>query len=274
MGVFFYFFEENFAFFLEPYASAPDINPLFPILFFVILIGFMIFSYAMMALSFAGVLKGTFDLEKREDSISFGELWNSTLPYIGRVFGVVFLVFFVIFLFLGIFMFFGALVGAVTAGIGFICLLPLFLLILPLELVAYLLVSLAMAAVVVEDLGVFDALRRAWDVMKQKFWPLVLMTIILLFIQWILGMIIMLPMQVAQFAIMFSVDMMNYAPDPSTFFKPFAILMAVVIPLASLVQGLGLTYANAAWTLTYLRLTQDAKTSQSPETPVFVEPNA
>ena len=229
----------------------------------------MILSYAMVALSFAGVLKGTFDLEKREDGISFGELWAATLPYVWRIFGVFFLVFFVIFLFFGIFMLFGAMVGAVTAGIGFICLMPLFLLILPLELVAYLFASLAMAAVVVEDLGVFDALQRAWDVMKQKFWPLVLMAIILVFIQWALSMIIALPMQAVQFFAMFSMDMTSYAPDPSSFFRAFAILMAIFIPLSSIVQGLGLTYANAAWTLTYMRLTQNLV---SPETPVFVEP--
>ena len=107
--------------------------------------------------------------------------------------------------------------------------------------------------------------------MKQKFWSLVLMTIILLFIQWGLSMIIMLPMQVAQFALIFSMDMTNYVPDPSTFFRPIAILMAVFIPLASLVQGLGLTYANAAWMLTYMRLTQNPET---PEASVIAEPNA
>ena len=183
-GFFFFFSEENFPFFYNPYAPAPDINPLFIILFFVVFLGFTIFSYAMMALSFAGVLKGTLDLGNKEDKISFGELWDATLPYIGRVFGVIFLVFFVIFLFFGVFMFFGAIVGAVTAGLGFICLMPLFLLILPLELVAYLFASLAMTAVVAEDLSTFDALQRAWEVMKQKFWSLVLMTIILLFIQY------------------------------------------------------------------------------------------
>ncbi len=270
-GFFFFFSEENFPFFFNPYAPAPDINPLFIILFFVVFLGFTIFSYAMIALSFAGVLKGTLDLENKEDKISFGELWDATLPYIGRVFGVIFLVFFVIFLFFGVFMFFGAIVGAVTAGLGFICLMPLFLLILPLELVAYLFASLAMTAVVAEDLSTFDALQRAWDVMKQKFWSLVLMTIILLFIQWVLSMIIMLPMQVAQFALMFSMDMTNNVPDPSTFFRPIAILMAVFIPLASLVQGLGLTYANAAWMLTYMRLTQNPET---PEASVIAEPNA
>lgn len=258
MGGFFFFFnEENFPFFFNPYASEPDINLIFIILFIVAIFAFTILSYALMALSFAGVLKGTFDLEKREDSISFNELWEATLPYLGRVFGVFFLVFFLIFAFFGIIMFFGALVGAVTAGLGFICLMPLFLLIIPLELIAYLYASLAMATVIAEDVGVFDALKHAWEVMKQKFWQLVLMGIILVFVQWVLTMIVMLPMQVAQFAFIFSADMTNSIPDPSTFFQPFAILMAILIPVMSLIQGLGLTYANAAWMLTYLNITAE-----------------
>ena len=150
----------------------------------------------------------------------------------------------------------GAFAGALTAGLGFLCLMPLFLLILPLELIAYIFASLAMTAVVVEDLGVFDAIGRAWEVMKQKFWSLVLMGIILAFIQMALNMLIMLPMQFAQFAFIFSMDMTSSAPlDPNTFLQPFALIMVILIPLTSLVQGLGLTYANAAWILTYLDIT-------------------
>jgi len=264
MGGFFFFFDDIFPFAFEPYAPAPDINPFVIVLIVVFFFGFMIFSYAMLALSFAGVVKGTFDLESKDDSISFGELWAATLPYVWRIFGVFFLVFFVIFLFFGIIMFIGAMVGALTAGIGFLCLMPLFLLILPLELLAYLFASLAMVAIVVDDLGVFESLGRAWYMMKQKFWPLVLMAIILVFIQWAMSMIVVLPMQVVQFFIMFSMDITSYAPDPSSFFQPFSILMALFIPISSLIQGLGFTYANAAWTLTYLRLTH----TQDEEQPV------
>lgn len=256
MGGFFFFFNEEIsAFFYSSSTSVPDINPLFIVLYFVFIFDIMIFSYIMMALSFAGVLKGTLDLKDKEDKISFGELWRATLPYVGRIFGVFFLVAFTISAFLGGFMLLFSLVGAVTAGIAFICLIPLFLLILPLELIAYIFASLAMAAVIVEDLGVFDAIRRAWEVLKQKFWSLVLMGIILLFIQMALNMIIIVPMQIAQFAFMFSVDMTSSMPDPNTFLKPFAILMAVFIPLATLMQGLGLTYANASWMLSYLDIT-------------------
>ena len=256
MGVFFFFFnEENFPFFFNSYAPRPDNILPFAIVFLILFLVFIIFSYLMMALSFVGVLKGTIDLEKREDTVSFTELWSATRPYLGRVFGVFFLVFFSIFAFFGVIIFAGAIFGAVTAGLGFICLMPFFLLILPLELLAYIFASLSMTAVIAEDLGVFDAIQRGWQVFKEKFWTLVLMGIILIFIQIALNMVIMLPLQVAEFAFFFSVDMNSAFSDPREFFKVFAIIMAIVIPLTSLVQALGLSYANATWMLTYLKIT-------------------
>ncbi len=257
MGVFFFFFnEEYFSFIFEPYASPPDISPLFPILLIIVGFGFTLLSYALIALSFAGVLKGTLDLKKREDKISFGELWGLALPYFGRILGVILLTILALFVLILLPMFLTMFLTMFTAGIGMLCMIPLFLLILPLELLAYLFISIAMAAIVAEDLGVFNAIKRAWEVTKKKFWSLILMTIILLFAQFLLYMIIMIPMQIAQFFIMFSMDLTSTAsPDPDTFFRPFFIMMALFIPLISLFQGFGLTYANAAWMLTYLAST-------------------
>ncbi len=248
-GIFFFLTEDN----IFAFVDHPERTPLFLILYFAFIIIFIIFSYVMTTLSFAGVFKGTLDLQGKKDSLSFSELWTATLPYFGRVLGVLFIIFLAIFILVMIPIFLGIFVGALTAGIGFLCLMPLFFLIIPLELVGYLLASVAMAATVAEDLGVFDALRRAWEVVKKKFWTLVLMTIILAFLQWAASMIVMIPMQFAQMALMFSSDFLN-STDPNTFFRPVSILILLFMPLIALVQSLGLTYANAAWMLTYLEV--------------------
>jgi len=49
--------------------------------------------------------------------------------------------------------------------------------------------------------------------------------------------------------------------------------MMFIMPLAFLIQGAAQTYVNTAWMLVYLDRNR-AQISQSPETPVFVEPNA
>ena len=113
-----------------------------------------------------------------------------------------------------------------------------------------------MSAVVVEDLGVFDAILHAKEVLKKKFWVLLLMGFILIFVQMTFNMIVMVPMQILQFFFIFSMDMTSPTPpDMSNFFTYFAIISVIFVPLSSLAQSLGLTYANAAWMLSYLDIT-------------------
>jgi len=58
-GFFFFFNEKFFPTLFSPYAPTPDINPLFSLLFFVFIFGFIFISYAATSLSFSGVFKGT-----------------------------------------------------------------------------------------------------------------------------------------------------------------------------------------------------------------------
>ncbi len=67
-----------------------------------------------------GVIKGTSLAEKGAERISFGEIWSESLPYFWRIFGLNFLVVFAIFAIIIPFI----LLGVVTAGIAFLCLLP------------------------------------------------------------------------------------------------------------------------------------------------------
>ncbi|MBT3338436.1 MAG: hypothetical protein HN855_11690 [Anaerolineae bacterium] len=256
MGGFFYFFtEEGFLSALESGSTEPDAFLIFFIIFALSMVLLTILSYATMAFSFTGALKGTYDLRDEETSISFRELWDASLPFLWRIFGIIFIVFIAIFGFIGIFFFVGAIFGALTAGLGFLCLMPFILLLIPFELLAFLFAAIAMAVVIAEDIGVFDALRRAREIMKQKFWHLILMGIIVAFIVWATSMIVMLPMQFAQFAFMMPMMSDPYMQDPTTFFRPFAILMAVVMPLSGIVQGLSMSFANAVWIFSYLDIT-------------------
>ncbi len=256
MGVFFYFFsDERFFSFIEGNSTEPSILWLFFALFLGSMILFSILSYATMALSFAGTFKGTFDLRDKETTISFRELWDASLPFVWRIFGIFFIIFAALFVFMVIIMFLFSIVGAITAGIGLICMMPFMLLIIPLELIAFLFASIAMTVVVAEDIGVFDAMRKAGEILKQKFWYLILMGVIVFFIMWAVSMVFMLPLQIVQFTFMTPIMSDPYMQDPTAFFQPFSILMAIMMPLMSIVQGLTLTYANAVWMFSYLDIT-------------------
>lgn len=227
---------------------------------FLIVLGYLVFiilTVALSALSFAGVLKGTLLLQGREETLSFAELWDESMPYLGRILGVIFIVGSALFLAFFLPISLMAIIGAVTAGVGFLCLFPVILLMMPLGLVGYLLLSLSMSILVAEDLSVFASIQRAGKIMRTKFWALILMTIILYIIQVAVGFVIAIPLNVMQFA--FIIPMSNNDIDPNTFFQTFGVIMALFIPLSSIVQSLGTTYANAAWLFAYLEVSPEAE---------------
>ncbi len=80
-------------------------------------------SFALYALSLSGVYKGTTLLQGEEDTLTFRELWDASTPYLGRLIGVLLVVGLAMSLVFIVPTIFGALVGMVTAGIGFLCMM-------------------------------------------------------------------------------------------------------------------------------------------------------
>ena len=222
-----------------------------------VLVYFLVIGLTLLtsALSFSGSLKGMLIAQNSTIPLSFSELWEASLPFMWRMLGVMFSIGFVLMLLYMVPVLLISVVGAVTAGLGFICLFPLLLLLIPFGAISYMVFSLSMAALVAEDGGVFSSIQRGWDVMKSKFWPLVLMTVILYFIQMGIGMVIAIPINIFQFALILPMQSGNV--DPDQIFRFMGILFAIFLPLSSLLQGLGLTYVNGAWMLSYLEVTAE-----------------
>ena len=228
---------------------------------------FMLFSFLATGVGWTGVFKGTFEVEKRKQNITFSELWGISWPFIGRVLGILLLVG------LGMMLVFmvPAILGVVTAGLAFMCMLPLMVVLIPLSFLAQMYMSLCMAVSVADDASMFLAIQRAWDVTRKSFWPLVLMSLLLYLVQMAAGMVIAIPAWGAQ--MLFMIPLMSENARPETMFTFFGIFMLVFMPLSFLIQGAAQTYVNSAWMLVYLDRAK-TETPQSPETPVFVESNA
>ena len=88
------------------------------------------------------------------------------------------------------------------------------------------------------------------------------MGIIVGFIVWALSMIAVIPMQVAQFALMIPMMSDPYIQDPTAFFRSFSILMVIMMPLMGIIQGLSLAYANAVWVFSYLDITSKPENNE------------
>ena len=226
------------------------------VIFFFAYFIFIAFSVLLSGLSFTGTLKGTLLAQSNQETITFRALWEASMPYLWRMLGVMFTVGAALALLYSVPLLFMALIGILTAGIGFLCAVPFLLLLIPVGLVGYLLLSLSMAALIAEDEGVFEAIKSAWLLLKTKFWQLVLMTVILYMIQVGIGMIIAVPMNIIQFAFIIPIDSGSIPPE--TIFRYVGIFMALFIPLSAILQSFSLTYVNGAWMLSYLEASTPA----------------
>lgn len=212
-----------------------------------------------------GLIKGSYQAEMGAETLAFGELFSTSMPFFWRVFGLSFLIglaFFVFFVPLILF-------GVLTAGVGFLCILPLLCLLIPVGMVVGIIIEQANRAIVLENLGIFDGLKRGWEIARSNIGPMIIMALILFGISFVLGIIIALPIFIIVFPTIFA-----FAIGEGRSFTPLYVALACIClyaPVSWVLNGVLTTYTQSAWTLTYMHLTQKPET---PETPVFAEPNA
>lgn len=199
-----------------------------------------------------------------EAHLTFGELFKGSLPYFWRVFLLNLLVGIVAF-FVAIFLAVGFILGTViTFGIGLICLIPLLCLLVPVAIAIGVIIEQATIAIVVEDLGVMDGLRRGWEVVKTNAGSMVVMWLILgLAIRGIVGIILGLPM-ILVFAPLLIGLFANAQQALQTGLIVSLVCCAAYLPVLIILGGILESYVRSAWTLTFLRLTKPAQTSPEP----------
>lgn len=212
-----------------------------------------------------GLIKGSYEVEQGVERLAIGELFSASMPYFWRVFGLSFLIglaFLVLFIPI-------ILVGVLSAGVGFLCLLPLICLLIPVAIVVNIVIEQANRAIVLENLGIFDGLKRGWEIARSNIGAILIMALILFGISIVLGIVIALPIFIIVFPTIFA-----FAMGEGQSFTPLYLALACIClyaPVSWLLNGILTTFTQSAWTLTYLRLTQNP---EAPETPVLVEPNA
>lgn len=217
-------------------------------------IGLVIFALVIAAvfivlglLGQAGLIAG---VARADDtgSVRLAEAWAGGLPHFWRLLGFTLLIIAVVLivaLAAGIF-------AAVTMGFGMICLAFLICLLLPLGIVISAYLSLTQNGIVLENLGVFRALERAWQITRDNFWPVVAMALILAVIGLLAGIVFAIPfflLAIPTLAFFFR-DTSNLAS-----LVPMLACVVVYVPLSILLSAVLRTFTSSVWTLTFRRLT-------------------
>lgn len=225
-----------------------------------------------------GLIRGTFRVENAAEQLIFGQLFSESTPYFWRIFGLSLLVaipFLVVFAALIA----GAVAFAISASngsdagtVGLLGMVPLVIgclcLFIPVMFVIRMIVRQAENAIVLEDMPVFPALGRGWDVFRANLGPIILMAIILAVIALVIGFVIALPVIVLVFPAVIA-----FAAGDGQNWTPLILMtigLCIYTPILLVLNGIMTAYIESAWTLTYMRLT--AKPLDN--APVVLEANA
>lgn len=230
---------------------------------FILLMVFLML--ALNAVGRVGLVRGVVQAEAGQEKLSFGELLSGVKPFFWRVVGLNVLV--------GVSLIALALVSGVifiiftvvTLGIGLLALVPLLLLGAPLMWGVTVVVEQANVALVVEDLSILDALKRAWLVVSSNFGDYLVMGLILILGVGLLGaLIIGLPiLLVAAPFVIGLIFSQGEAMQAGTIMS--LVCFSLYMPILLVLAGILRSYIITSWTLTYLRLAKP-----TPKSPVVI----
>jgi len=205
-----------------------------------------------------GLIRGTAQAEAGVETLVFGTLFKESLVFFWPVLwlsvliGLAFLVLIV------------PLVafGFLTAGFGFLCILPLLCVLVPLAWAATIVLEQANAAIVIENLGVTAGVRRGWQVARDNVGPMIVMSLILFLLSLFVGVVLAIPVFII---VLPAVLAFGIGQGESTAPLLVAGLCFVAyLPVLIVLQGILNAYIGSAWTLTYMRLTAPKESSPAP----------
>ncbi len=250
------------------------------ILFILAILALAVIAILLGTIGRIGLIKGTVKADGGAEHLGFAELWDESLPFFWRVFllsllfGLAAFILVIILIALG----FGAAV--LTLGIGLLCFVPLLCVLVIALWFAGLVVQLSEVAIVTENLGIMDGLRRGWEVAKRNVGPVLVMWLILAVIGFVVALVIAIPVLVAVVPAAIAFAAANSQSSTPTVWGPLLIGLACCIayfPFLLVLNGILAAYLQSAWALTFMRLTkpkENPQPTESPERPVVPAPNA
>lgn len=158
------------------------------------------------------------------------------------------------------------LLSIVTMGLASFCLQPIMLLLTPLSFLTIAVTDGAVVAVIDENLGAWEAVKRAIQVVREHVWKFIVLTLIVyLGTTTILSSIFIAPAMIPAMAgpIMLEsgVDL-----DGNTVLLLFACFACIFLPFLTLFSGIAGAYIQTLLSLSYLRLSRPIETLTDPAT--------
>jgi hypothetical protein len=146
------------------------------------------------------------------------------------------------------------LLSIFTLGLGLICLFPLIILMIPLGIAISIYTQLTQIALIVEELDITTAFKRAWEVFRSNLGQVIIMGLILGVGGFIVGMILAIPFVLLVVplitGLVLGTDISSVAGITLT-----VIGSLLYLPVLLVAGGIMRTFITGSWTLTYRSIT-------------------
>jgi len=230
---------------------------------FILLSGLLPFAFIILMIPVSVILLsattlGVLEADEGAEKLSFGGLIKESLPFFWRVLGFMAMYMLGTMIVMTIFMFFNMAVSIVTFGLGALCMMPLFLLLFPVFMLAYAWLEMGQVAILGDHMGLMDAVNQAWKLIRTNFWQIVLMIIVIYFGVSMVSTIVMFPIMIPFFLVPFGISSSGDV-DRNVILVSLLCMLAYS-PVFAIFQGMALAFMKSAWALTYMRLARSKET--------------
>ena len=232
--------------------------------FIAILIVFFLVLWAIMlavsTIGRMGLIHGTVkaNADEEAEKLTFSELFEAGKPFFWRVVGLNLLIGLAGFVLVLLIFLPMAIIGVFTAGVGFLCLLPLICILIPVMWLVSVIIEQANIALILEDIDIISAIKKGWQVFRENIGNMIVMALILGIGGAIVGFIFALPIFLLVIPAVLG-GILSGATDSALPFgggiAAAALCFVGYLPILIVLGGVLQAYIQAAWTLTYIQLT-------------------
>jgi len=147
----------------------------------------------------------------------------------------------------------GAIMSILTMGVALICLIPLICLLIPLGIAITIYTLLTQIALIVEELDIVAAFKRAWEVFRANLGQIIVMGLILGVGGFVVGLILAIPFILMALPFISGL-IVGTELSSLTGFSVTIIGILLYMPVLLLAGGIMRTFITGSWTLTYRSL--------------------
>lgn len=197
-----------------------------------------------------GVTVGALRAEAGHE-VSFRAIWRESWGIFDRIVGLNLLLAAPVFILGIVFAVFVAFFGALTMGIGLLCLLPVICLLVPLSAAYAVFTDMSTIAVVKDGLGIGAAINRGWEVLSKNVGSILVLGLILIVGGLIVSIVLAIPFFLAFIPLLIGASQGDVAQHLTL----SLICIVASLPVSFVLSGILHSYLQTAWTLAYAELT-------------------